>query len=103
MSGWFGGILGQREAPPAAEILIERLQDSHKIEDRRKTVADLKSVADKENHAVCIIYLRLMTYLYFKFCISPVIFYKYLMNVNLGDREGSSSVDKLTKNRPWGY
>lgn len=52
MSGWLGGYFGQREAPPAADILLERLQDSHKIEDRRKTVADLKSVVSKENHAV---------------------------------------------------
>lgn len=52
MSGWFGGIY-KREAPPAADILIERLQDAHKIEDRRKTVADLKSILAKENNAVC--------------------------------------------------
>jgi hypothetical protein len=54
MSGWFGNILGQREAVPAADVLLERLQDAHKIEDRRKTVADLKQVVSKENHAVCI-------------------------------------------------
>ena len=68
MSGWLGGFLGQREAPPAADILIERLQDSHKIEDRRKTVADLKSVIVKENHAVCIHLIYVYSPLHFYIC-----------------------------------
>ena len=49
---WFGGILGQREATPAADILIERLQDSNKVEDRRKTISDLKNAANQDNHSV---------------------------------------------------
>lgn len=52
MSGWLGKIYGQREAPVAADILIERLQDSHKVEDRRKTISELKSSISKESHGV---------------------------------------------------
>ncbi len=56
MASWLGlgGILGQREATPSVDVLLERLQDSLKVEDRRKTISDLKSVANNnvESHAV---------------------------------------------------
>lgn len=51
MSGWLGGLLGQREVSASADILLERLQDSAKIDDRRKTIGDLKSIVN-ENHLV---------------------------------------------------
>lgn len=52
MSGWSGYIFGKRDAPVAVDILIERLQDSHKVEDRRKTIVELKSSLVPESNAV---------------------------------------------------